>query len=226
MRRIKSDVPFLTDQELEVRADKLLDRAAREHGIAIGPPVPVEPIAEVVFDLRLDWVPLEDDTLARLNCEDWSIQPNERQRESFARYPGQYEFTLGHELFHAIEHVEDVGEQLSLDLTLEDRVAYRRQRQRQQERQWHIGATVQDRRRDIQADRFAGFLLMPKRFLVPAIQGKNVCDHATRIELARKFSVSLSAMTVRLQQLGCLYRGPDGRFYRSAAEATGQIALF
>lgn len=62
--------------------------------------------------------------------------------------------------------------------------------------------------REIQANRFAAALLMPKPFLMRALAGRNIDmlndDDELLDELARAFGVSRQAMTYRLMNLGLL----------------------
>ena len=79
-------------------------------------------------------------------------------------------------------------------------------------------------RRELQAERFAAFLLLPKHLLVPAIEGVDLLQWATLYRLRDAFHVSISALTFRLQGLGLIYV-KDKTLYPSKAAAIGQLPL-
>ena len=218
MRRMKADVPFISDARLEAMADALL-AAAVAKGIGIQLPIPVEAIAERVLDLDMDWIDLDDpNVMARLNYSEWKIQPNESLRDFFERVPGAYRYTLAHEIFHAIEHVEHIDQsQQTLDLVAETLLPRRRTRPQ--------APTPNESRRELQAQHFAAYLTMPKALLLAKIEGLDLCNRAVLRRLAGDIGVSLQALKIRLQSLGRLYETPDGRLYPSKEIAHGQLPL-
>lgn len=219
MRRLKADVPFIPDEQLEAMADKLLIMAAAK-GISIQFPIPVERIAEIVVGLDMDWLDLDDPhVMARLNYAEWKIQPNESLRDLFDRVPGAYRYTLAHEIFHAIAHVEQIDpSQQYLELKIEAVL----ERQRNDVRT--LGPL--DNRREIQAQRFAAYLTMPKMLLLEKITGYDLCNRQVLRSLAVEVGVSRKALTIRLQGLGRVYETLDGRLYPSREVADGQLPLF
>ncbi|MEN9935955.1 MAG: hypothetical protein RLZZ387_2534, partial [Chloroflexota bacterium] len=179
-------------------------------------PVPVEKIAEIVLDLNMDWDEFDENILARLNYQDRAIQPNTARRDLFERNPGVYHFTIAHEMYHYLAHVEDDNGQGRLDLAVEPVVLNRARRSIDD---------PQDRRREFQAQRFAAYLTMPEHLVLPAIAHEDVTNLAVLRRLAVNFGVSVEALKIRLKTLGRLYEAPDGRLYRSMAEGTGQLSL-
>jgi hypothetical protein len=218
MRRMKADVPFIPDAGLEAMAEALLARSAAK-GISIQFPIPVEIIAERVLDLDMDWIDLNDtNVMAQLNYSEWKIQPNESLRDFFDRVPGAYRYTLAHEIFHAIEHVEQIdANQQALELPPEA-MPSRRHRLPQ-------APTRKETRREMQAQRFAAYLTMPKALLVVKIDGCDLCNRAVLRRLAQEIGVSLQALTIRLKGLNRLYETSDGRLYPSKEIAHGQLPL-
>jgi len=216
---MKANVPFIPDTRLEAMADALLARAAMQ-GINVQLPIPIEAIAERVLDLDMDWIDLDDpNVMARFDYSEWKIQPNESLRDLFERVPGAYAYTLAHEIFHAIEHVEqiDSGQQ---PLALMTETVLPRRRARPQ------APTPNETRRELQAQHFAAYLTMPKALLIAKIEGLDLCKRAVLRQLARDIGVSLQALKIRLQSLGRLYETPDGRLYPSKEIAHGQLPLF
>jgi IrrE N-terminal-like domain len=218
MRRMKTDVPFISDERLEALAEALLARSAMK-GINIQFPIPVEAIAERVLNLDMDWIDLGDpNALARLNYSEWKIQPNESLRDFFERVPGAYLYTLAHEILHAIAHVEEIDpSQQSLDLTTETVLSRHRTMP-------HVPSRS-EARREIQAQRFAAYLTMPKSLLLAKVDGLDLCNWAVLRQMAGDIGVSLQALKIRLQSLGRVYEAPDGRLYPSKEAAHGQLSL-
>jgi Zn-dependent peptidase ImmA (M78 family) len=218
MRRLKADVPYIRDGQLEALAEALLARAAA-NGIPIHLPIPVEAIAERVLDLDMDWIELNDsNTMALLNYSEWKIQPNESLRDMFERVPGALNYTIAHEIFHAIEHVEEIDStQQTLELPEEPPLPRRATRS--------FVPTRSEYRREFQAQRFAAYLTMPKGLLLQKIAGVDVCDRAVLRHLADEIGVSMQALKIRLEGLGRLYEAPDGRLYPSKVAADGQLPL-
>jgi Zn-dependent peptidase ImmA (M78 family) len=66
---------------------------------------------------------------------------------------------------------------------------------------------------------------MPRHLLRAAISDRDICDWDSLRQLARRFKVSLTALRIRLEDLGWLYVDPDGQLHRSQAEASGQMSL-
>jgi Zn-dependent peptidase ImmA (M78 family) len=59
-----------------------------------------------------------------------------------------------------------------------------------------------DARREQQADRFAAYLLMPSRLLLSRCEGLDLSRFPTRYKLRDQFGVSITAMNLRLKELG------------------------
>ncbi|SRR6266540_1154035 len=219
MRRMKSDVPFITNDQLEMMAEALLARSITK-GISIQFPIPIEAIAERVLNLDMDWIDLNDsNAMAQLNYSEWKIQPNESLRDFFDRIPGAYHYTLAHEIFHAIAHVEEIDpSQQSLELPTETILS----------RHYVVprAPTRDEARREVQAQRFAAYLTMPKSLLLAKVDGLDLCNRAVLRQVADEIGVSLQALKIRLQSLGRLYETPDGWLYPSKEAAQGQLPLF
>jgi hypothetical protein len=217
MRRMKANVPFIPDATLEAMSEELLSKSAAK-GISIEFPIPVEAIAERVLELDMDWLDLGDQSvMARLNYTEWKIQPNEGLRELFIRVPGAYHYTLAHEIFHAIEHVEVVSSgQQTLELATEATLSRHYNSPK--------APSGDDFRRERQAQRFAAYLTMPKALLLAKVEGLNLCNYGVLRQLATQIGVSLQALKIRLQELGRLYE-VDGQLYPSREAAHGQLPL-
>lgn len=182
------------DRQIERCADTLLDACAPA-GRAPGPPVPVEWIAEHVLDLRILWDMLPSDPVAPvlggLDPVRGEVVLNEAESRRFRAFPGLETFTLAHEIGHWVLHVPPSRRrQLPLPGL---------ERSRAQGCSSAIGGAA---RREQQADRFAAYLLMPARLLLPRCANLDLTRFPARYKLRDEFGVSITAMNLRLKELG------------------------
>lgn len=216
--QIKSQVPFIPDAELEARASALLSRYEREIEPVATPPVPIERIADFLLEIGIDWVPLPDVTsepvLAYIDADKKIIRLNESCKASFEQYVGLYQFTLAHEVGHYDLHLLK-GDVIQLQFEENPGPSYlcRNNGKTRDRREW-------------QAERFASYLLLPAHLLLPAIQDQNLLQWNTLYQLRDQFQVSVTALKIRLEQLGYLYIGADKSFRRDKQEASEQLRLF
>jgi hypothetical protein len=184
----------LTSRQIERRVDALLDMCAAA-GRAIGPPVPVEWIAEHLLDLRLLWDALpsgvDAPVLGGLDYVRGEIVLNEAESRRFAAFPGLEAFTLAHEVGHWILHVPPPRR----------RQPYLPGWEPTREMACGGNGTVAARREQ-QADRFAALLLMPTRLLLPRAERLDLTRFPARYRLRDEFGVSITAMNLRLHELG------------------------
>ena len=214
--QIKSHTPFIPDIELEMRANLLLERYCREIEPVSGPLVPVEEIADFLLELNIEWGPIADTKdqpiLAYIHAESKAIKLNDSRRAYFNEFMGTYQFTLAHELGHFDLHlVENELEQLQFDVG---------------RRKVFICRGSSNDRREIQANRFAGYLLMPSGLLRSAVENTDLLHWPNLYRLSERFNVSITALKIRLENLGLLYVDADGSLHRSREEAAGQLSLF
>jgi Zn-dependent peptidase ImmA (M78 family) len=145
-----------------------------------------------VLDLAISWEeipgPDAERILGFLDVADRRVVINEGFRERYERVPGSLLFTLAHEAGHYELHVDHGGyQQASLLLTPEEEPALCR------DGSYDV--------REVQANRFAAFLLLPEELLRPAAAGHDCrLDGAIR-ELATTFAVSNTTMRIRLERL-------------------------
>ena len=207
-----------TDETLEGLALDLLGRYKREFGALAAPPVPVEQIVENVLDLGILWEPIDEGPdehiLAELLLESRTVVFNERRHPLIEQTPGLYNTILGHEAGHWEAHVHrDTAEQASIP-GLEQSVScvFRR-------------TGHGPGRREAEAHRFMGCLLMPETLLMDAARRVDLYRWPALYQLRDLFQVTISALSIRLQQLGILYVTDDGRLFRSRLEYMGQLRL-
>jgi Zn-dependent peptidase ImmA (M78 family) len=188
------DRPSLVGQrQLERRADALLDACAAS-GRALEPPVPVEWLAEHILDLCIVWEVLPTDeaspVLGGLDPVRGEIVLNEAETRRFAAFPGLEAFTLAHEIGHWLLHVPPPRRrQPMLPGWERSRLAA-------------CGGGGLAARREQDADRFAALLLMPRRLLLPRCERLDLTRFPARYKLRDQFGVSITAMNLRLKDLG------------------------
>lgn len=183
--------------------------------------VPIEDIIE--FDHGLEWRWGDLSHLSEENEKAMAaIYPKSREiilnfdfRDLFKEKFGTMMFSLAHEFGHWVLHAEDVeGLQNSM---FENDVFYCRSN----------GSKTPI---EHQADVFASCLLMPEAIITPMIQDlwnkKGQITWNQLYHIADGFQVSISALTIRLQQLRLLYIDNNKKIYYSRDEATGQQVLF
>jgi len=186
--------PVMTARQIERRADVLLD-ACVARGRPLVPPVPIEWIVEHLLDLAIVWdaLPTRPDApvLGGLDPLRGEIILNEMEERRFTAFPGLEAFTLAHEVGHWTLHVPPTRRRQPLLPGWE--------RQRRHACGGNGAAAVQ---REQQADRFAALLLMPARLLLPRCAGLDLTRFPARYLLRDEFGVSITAMNLRLKDLG------------------------
>lgn len=221
---IKPYIPFIPNAELEARAYSLIDQYHREVTPVLVPPVPVEEIIDFLLKINLDWAPIpdtdEEPILAYIEPKSKTIRLNERRRSHFEQYPGALEFTMAHELGHHELHLTEGNlAQLQFEcgeIAASPRYGYLCRNS--------MGAKDM---RELQAERFASYLVLPSHLLLPAIQNLDLLQWANLYRLRDAFRVSITALRIRLEGLGLIYVAPgrDHKLFRSKAEAEGQLRL-
>ena len=212
--RVKQTVKYLSEPVIEAKADELLRRYEAQVGPIKAPPVPIEFILTELlgFETRIEKLD-EPDTVAYIEPNSKIICLNEQKSDYLNRIGP--EFTWAHEIGHwELSHFEDKGRQLGLGFGNQDtRILH------------HEPKGSRRPRRELQADYFASYLLMPKRLLLPRAKKLDLLQLANIRLLKDRFNVSSEAMAIRLEKLGLIYRH-EGRIYRDRLEAQGNRRLF
>jgi len=208
---------YFTSAELERLADDLLDIYRQQSRFPLRPPIQADLVAESVR-LNILWEEIREGpgttVCAEIHPDERLIVVNERRRGLLESNPGFYNTTVAHELGHWWLHVDHTA------LDHEQLPGY-----------IHSSAPPRqpdgrDRRDERNAHEFMGYLLMPSSLLLPKIQGVNLQSWRGLYRLRDDFGVTITAMKVRLEQLGLTYVDDDGRFHKSRREAEGQSPLF
>ena len=201
---------FVPDAVLERRALSLIREHEGRCGQRVQLPVPIDLIVEQTLELRVVPVEIEEGPgeiiLARITPDylGWpTIQFNERRMQHFEEYFGTESFSLGHEAGHWLLHYNrGRSSQVALpgfmDTTTSDVPILCRR-------------LTSDDRREIQAERFAAYLLMPEYLVAPLVADRKLDSWDEIRVLARDCGVSRRAFTRRLEELGILTSKPaDG----------------
>lgn len=192
---------FLADAQIEARAAALW----RRHALSIG--FDVELLLDTL-DLGTLWEgDLDTDVLGLLIPSRRLVVINEGHRGDFERNPGLYRFTVAHEIGHWLLHCEDARAN-NMQLIEGDRT-WCRQGSREPI--------------EIQAEKFASYLLAPMDHLTSRVPSQPWKGWAPVYTLAKTFGMSASAMIVRLQEAKLAYRDDAGRPCSGRPTPPGQL---
>jgi len=233
-------VKFIRNADIEIIAEQRLAEYERKTLKTICVPVPLEKVLAKVYGLTVLWDEIEElpgeTVLGGLKPEKRLIVLNQARFKLFEEKPGLERSTLGHEAGHWEFDVDKGG----LDYpTLFDRPDLVSGRRSSGDGDVEVFAGTDCapkfleglRRRDTAdqeriANRFAAALSMPAKLVKHAGEEFNFMHWPDLYKMAKVFEVNISALTVRLQQLGYIYIDGNKQFHRSIAEAQGQQQLF
>lgn len=205
--------------------------------------IPVEGIVEDA-GLKLSYDEIEENPgeqiLGGFNTEDLTITINQKYRSLFNEKPGLERFTVAHELGHwdiFIKSSKDKNYTFDFG-SYSQAISYRNSKSGKLAilaNFWHDDDTFEvlkryDSRKDhpyvsSAVDRYASFLLMPKRLVLAYSKNLDLTDWKILYKMQKDFGVTISALTVRLRRLGLIYID-GGKVFRSKDEAKGQVLLY
>lgn len=165
-----------SQEDIQRRVSKIL----RDNEIA-RPPVPVEKIAER-YGIEVRYEPAEDELSGALirKPDEVVIGVNA------SHHPNRQRFTIAHEIAHFLLH-----RGIDMHVDQDFRINLRDQR--------HSDAV---RSEEIEANRFAAELLMPREFIAQDTRRLQAIDEEAKRRLANRYRVSKHAMELRLANLG------------------------
>ena len=208
---------FIPDKRLEEIAYQTLARYETRYGQTICAPVPVERIVEDTLELNILWeaIPEPDGQtiLAGIDPTNRLIVFNERRRKVFDETAGLYNTVLGHEGGHWNLHAEKISSEQQTLPGLERPLCCL------------YTSSGMKGPKEMQANKFMSYLLLPSSLVIPAIKDTDLLLWKNLYQLRELFSVTISVLTIRLQNLNRLYVSPDGKLYPSRAEFAGQRRL-
>lgn len=191
---------FLSEPYLAARAAENLRRYFQRKPPA-RLPVPVEDLAEELFDLSISWERVQPENgsliLGGVRPERRQLVLNDDARSYFSEFPGSENFTKAHEVGHWVLHVREPPASAQL-FDLPDAPT--------------IVCTSRDPKppREVQADIFASLLLMPADLLLPECAKRDLSRWPNLYRLRDFLGVSISALRYRLEELNVLRVTPGG----------------
>jgi Zn-dependent peptidase ImmA (M78 family) len=213
MVAIKEKV-FISDNKIEEKASKLLANFESQYGKITQLPVPIDRIIESYLELWIDWDEIPDSDqekiLGFLDPSNKKIRLNTRHLDHFEEYIGTEAYTKAHEVGHWDMHISKDGDdvQLAFPLFTANNQSYLCRQNRSDSR-------------EIQAEKYASFLLMPHYLLMPKLDGKDITRWPTLYSLKDEFGVTITAFKNRLVDLGLIYVSPNKKIFHSIAEYQG-----
>lgn len=208
---------FIPDAVLEREALTLLRDYEDQEGALAGPPVPIDLLIENLLQIDIDWAPLDLSSDERvlaaieLTPERRRIIMNERERAHFEQYSGTEAFSKAHEVGHAVLHLPRTPALQPLLWQTDDVIALCR--------------SNREDRKELQAERFAAYLLMPEALVRATVGMQPITSWSQMYQLRDAFKVSITAMRKRLEALNLVFVTPQGQVFPSREAAVGQRRL-
>ena len=212
------DERYILDSEIESKAYAMLAGFESQYGKVVKPPIPIDRIIESYLDSWMDWDDIQDTNeekiLGYLNPSSKKILMNERHRDHFEEYIGTEAYTKAHEVGHWDLHIAKKSEAVQLPLLLpKGEITYLCRQQKLD-------------KREIQAEKYAAYLLMPHHLLMEAINDVDITKWPDLYTLKNEFGVTITAFTKRLKSLKLIYITEDKKIFHSQAESFGNKNLF
>jgi Zn-dependent peptidase ImmA (M78 family) len=228
---------FWSNDALDDHTAGRLAEYERKTGRKVEPPVPVELLAEEVFDLRLSYEPVEGvpglSVFGCLNPAKRTVYVNTDYRALFTEKPGLERFTVAHEVGHwdLFEQHND-KETGSLFGVPAPEVLNCRTRggvpAKFIRRLWRgsdafdVLSFLQSRKDSptvaSAVDRYASAMLMPKSLLLLAFRAANVRDWPDLYAIRDRFQVSITALVIRLERLKQIFVTEDKQIFLGTRE--------
>jgi hypothetical protein len=237
-------VGILRNQEIEEIAQARLTELQRQLGRPLSPPIPIDLIAEKVLGLDFLWEAIDElpgeKIFGGLIAKKRLIVLNENRKGLFAEKPGLERSTKGHEMGHwdlfidkgSLDHptlfnVDGNGPFAFRSSPAGDVAIIKRMNEdpegRELLRKIQSRADEPDEARAV--NRYAAALSMPLDLIRAEALKIDRTQWPNLYELVKKFDVTISALTIRLEQLGLLYVDENRRLYESREGGTGQMTL-
>lgn len=222
---------FMKDQEFEDETSLLLAAYGAKHGPVITPPVPIDEIVELYFGLSLEFLDMQklfgvDDVHGALWVNEKRVGIDLRlDPSSYPAMLGRYHFTLAHEAGHWRLHRQLFQRRANQHSLFAEGV----------ERPEYICRSSDSEPIEVQANRFASCLLMPREmikrtwhelqcgmepiYLTDLREASGIADTDERLmenavrPLATLFQVSPSAMRIRAEGMGLLLRKREASLF-------------
>lgn len=235
---------FYQNTEIERIAEEKLVELSQILGKTLEPPIPIDLMAEKILGLNFLWEPIDENPgefiFGGLVAQEKLIILNEKHRDIFEQKPGLERSTKGHEMGHwelfidkkALDHPHIPG------ITTVNSFVQRNSNRGPVE---VISALIKSQKgldivREIDSrsdhpdearavNRFAAAISMPRELIKSEAAKIDRTHWPNLYRLAEKFEVTITALSVRLNQLGMLHVSDDGKLHESIDKAYGQTTL-
>lgn len=232
--------PFLSAAQIELKADEILAAYTEQTGKSITLPVPIEKVAHQVLDLAVEWASLP--MLPGREPVSKLVQPmlgvparillNEELLDStFSTCPGLEQTAIAHEAGHGVYHL-DRGRLYQLDLGLGSAGDFVSEQDsfttKLAEALGRRGPVGDDWWREWQAHTFMRNILMPRRLLLPLLEGRRYLSWTGPgglYDVREQCGVTISALVVHLEKLGYISVDDRRQIHDLNPLARGQCAL-
>lgn len=211
---------YYSAKAIEDLANQLLATFEQERRRALTLPLSAE---DIVDDALVDqlgtplWEPIDEPPgqtiLGGLAPQDRLIVLNECRRSLLLKTEGLVNTTIAHEIGHWVLHVD---QSLIDHPTLP---GFKR------DLRYTCARGDQTSWDEKNAHRFMGYLLMPRHLLMPLAEQADLTCWPGLYRLREQLNVTITALTIRLSELGLLHIDQDGSFHASREEARGQQRL-
>jgi hypothetical protein len=237
---------YLSCDDVEARAEQVLVAYERQSRRPLSYPVPIDRVIDQILDIPILWEPIPQKngreivskiTQPTLEAPPRIVLNQDLLSTKFAECPGLENTALAHEAGHASFHLdhgrkqqlglfaaEDDDAFVSASSALTDGLAEALEAHALAAR----GPIGDDWWREWQAHTFMRFVLMPRRLLLPLIAEGGYRDWRGPnglYDLRDRFNVTISALVVHLNKLGCIRIDNQGRIHDLSPLTTGQHAL-
>lgn len=178
---------YISDDEIENKAIQLLHRYSINQKWTISFPIPVDLIVEIELGCTIDTFEEKMDILGAIDLYEKIIYINSNSK-LIGENDNVYRFTIAHEIGHLELHSTSIIKQLHLIDEQENKLICRND---------------DNSRMEIQANRYAGALLMPRQLIYKETNGRDINTPILH-GLSEKCNVSLIALKIRLEHLGII----------------------
>lgn len=231
-------------------------RQLQDRGLWNGvPPVPIDHVLEHLLGLSISWEVVEEgpgeEILACLRPQTREVVLNESYVDLFSQKPGLERFSKGHEAGHAdVFALSTEQDQLGLlapscyaprkrsasrgevavvaerlkSLQPEIRTEVMRELLNQERARRAAGEDSPLERRSV--DHYAAVLLMPEDLMREAIREKDPSQWSELYRLSEEFEVTISALVVRMKEMGLIFDVVDKEILLRNPAEKGQGELF
>jgi hypothetical protein len=234
-----------SNRQVEELAENRVLEYSRKYGTITEPPIPIDLIIELLFGLSIGWDEIsEDDGLkifGALRPLKKEIVLNEKHISLFGEIPGLERSTKGHELGHWDLYIDKTSLEYPVFPGFSRSEFFEFRTARKGEVRIIRNALIdEDAYRTVKAyinkvdspyvatmvNKYASVISMPSFLFLPVARDFNLKRWPSLYKLAELFNVTISALVVRLEQLGLLYVSDNREIYSSRAEFLGQKDLF